>query len=334
KYRTNPRPEAYRDYTDSNRFDSIDFQQTPNLAPVEAKIASQQTSGGGDTFEDVQGGFDKALKLSWRAGSSSRTAQIVVWIADTPGHTPFCSCGCDDEYPGGLPDVPSMESFIHQIKNREIFLLLSDFTPIVHSMLISIEAIYKRKKKETQVKRMNLNSADTSSLLNQNLMIHIHVNRDPQEEVTRIKYARLWNQVKSSVSMNDYDQTINTSLEPTEKHENRFKFETTIKFVEEYLNTVVQQPNSFADREQNKLTHEIVNLVRRLIFFGYNFEDLLILSETLLGILDTKSSSTPLPQISDIEHIFDSHDPNLELDDTEGKTFLKVLLNLVIIMGL
>ncbi|CAF5096428.1 unnamed protein product, partial [Rotaria magnacalcarata] len=39
--------------------------------------------------------------------------------------------------------------------------------------------------------------------------------------------------------------------------------------------------------------------------------------------------STPLPQISDIEHIFDSHDPNLELDDTEGKTFLKVLLNLV-----
>ncbi|CAM4826069.1 unnamed protein product [Rotaria magnacalcarata] len=131
-----------------------------------------------------------------------------------------------------------------------------------------------------------------------------------------------------------YDQTINTSLEPTEKHENRFKFETTIKFVEEYLNTVVQQPNSFADREQNKLTHEIVNLVRRLIFFGYNFEDLLILSETLLGILDTKSSSTPLPQISDIEHIFDSHDPNLELDDTEGKTFLKVLLNLVIIMGL
>lgn len=54
-----------------------------------------------------------------------------------------------------------------------------------------------------------------------------------------------------------YDQTISGSLEPTEKNENKEKFEPTMKFVEDYLNTVVQQPNSFADREQNKLTHEV-----------------------------------------------------------------------------
>ncbi|CAF3404296.1 unnamed protein product [Rotaria sp. Silwood1] len=254
------------------------------------------------------------------------------------------------------------------------------------------------------------------------LMIHIHVNRDPQEEVTRIKYARLWNQVKSTISLNDYDQTINGSLEPTEKNENQVKFESTMKFVEDYLNTVVQQPNSFADREQNKLTHEVVNLARRLIFFGfYSFEDLLKLTKTLLGILDTskiidrniinphseknptsvisnpKSSKydsifapilftvtdttteqptetiddlayktkmniiailefildirldfrisrlismfkqkfdhlesiSNLLQITDIECIFDSNEPNLDLDDAKGKTFLKVLLNLI-----
>ncbi|CAF0857142.1 unnamed protein product [Adineta ricciae] len=120
------------------------------------------------------------------------------------------------------------------------------------------------------------------------LMVHMHVNRDPQEEVTRIKYARLWNQVKPAISLNDYDQTISGSLEPTEKNENRPKFESTMKFVEDYLKTVVEQPNSFSDREQNKLTHEVVNLARRLIFFGfYSFEDLLKLTQTLLGILDT-----------------------------------------------
>ncbi|CAF3881050.1 unnamed protein product [Rotaria sp. Silwood2] len=263
------------------------------------------------------------------------------------------------------------------------------------------------------------------------LMIHMHVNRDPQEEVTRIKYARLWNQVKSAISLNDYDQTISGSLELTEKNESQPKFEATMKFVEDYLKTVVEQPNSFSDREQNKLTHEVVNLARRLIFFGfYSFEDLLKLTQTLLGILDTSkvvsshirltnpeqvttivansktskydhmlsttnaynvndvvteqqtdildnlayetkmnviailefildirldfrisrlisifkqkynrlepsvnSIGTDL-QASDIECIFDSNltpinEPNLDLDDTKGKTFLKVLINLI-----
>jgi len=54
-----------------------------------------------------------------------------------------------------------------------------------------------------------------------------------------------------------YDQTISGSLEPTEKNENLPKFESTMKFVEDYLKTVVEQPNSFSDREQNKLTHEV-----------------------------------------------------------------------------
>ena len=158
---------AYRDYGDAGRIDSIDFHQTPGIGPVEAKIASQQASGGGDTCEDVQGGLNAALRLNWTKEASSRAAQILVWIADAPGHTPFCSGGCDDSYPGGLPDVPSMETLINEIKDRGIFLLLSDFTSLVHPMLENIEAIYKKDKKENQVKRINLDSTDTSSLLNE-----------------------------------------------------------------------------------------------------------------------------------------------------------------------
>jgi len=45
-----------------------------------------------------------------------------------------------------------------------------------------------------------------------------------------------------------------------------------MKFVEDYLKTVVEQPNSFADREQNKLTHE-VNFVftNHLMFYSILF---------------------------------------------------------------
>jgi hypothetical protein len=40
-----------------------DFNEDIDL--VKKKIESQPAIGGGDTPEDVQGGFNKALNLSW-----------------------------------------------------------------------------------------------------------------------------------------------------------------------------------------------------------------------------------------------------------------------------
>lgn len=67
-----------------------------------------------------------------------------------------------------------------------------------------------------------------------------------------------------------YDQTINGAIESTEKNENKLKFESTMKFVEDYLAIVVQQPNSFADREQNKLTHEVKLFQQEKLNFLFN----------------------------------------------------------------
>uniref|UniRef100_A0A670ZYC8 Inositol 1,4,5-trisphosphate receptor n=1 Tax=Pseudonaja textilis TaxID=8673 RepID=A0A670ZYC8_PSETE len=87
------------------------------------------------------------------------------------------------------------------------------------------------------------------------LMLHVHVDRDPQEKVMPVKFARLWTEIPTAITIKDYDSSVNSS-----RDDKKNKFASTMEFVEDYLNNVVSEAVPFANEEKNKLTFEVRNL--------------------------------------------------------------------------
>ena len=86
---------AYRDHCDKDRLETCQFTSNPQEISVFAR--GLKATGGGDTPEDVLGGLDQALTLSWES-----FCRCIIWFGDAPCHGKQYH-SCDDSYPDGDP---------------------------------------------------------------------------------------------------------------------------------------------------------------------------------------------------------------------------------------
>ncbi|VDP15227.1 unnamed protein product [Soboliphyme baturini] len=121
------------------------------------------------------------------------------------------------------------------------------------------------------------------------LMLHLHVVTDLQQ-VIPVRYARLWKDISSSVSIMRYkNQELMGLIEENQRLLlSSDRFNGLLRYVEKYLKSL--KDSKFLIKEQNALTLEIVMLTRALVNFGFfKLYELLCLARDLLNILDNSS---------------------------------------------
>ena len=116
------------------------------------------------------------------------------------------------------------------------------------------------------------------------LLLHVHVDCQPQEKVIPVSYARVWSETPKMISIYDYDRDDHSKRQ---KLQNKADFDSVLSFVKDFLDRLAENGWSTADEDYNKLTFEIINLACKLALFGfYNFGQLLELSSTVLKIVE------------------------------------------------
>jgi von Willebrand factor type A domain. len=127
---------AYRDHLqNSTQLKAPRLEILPLSSPTEAiKFLDRlEAVGGDDGPEDVNGGLQEALKLSWREANKSAT-RYLVHICDAPCHGREYHDDMGDSFPNGhQKDIPFKSLFekLNKMKINYLFLKITDYTDIM-----------------------------------------------------------------------------------------------------------------------------------------------------------------------------------------------------------
>ena len=123
--------EGYRDFADlkeGEKYYTIDFETDSNV--FKNKLDEITAKGGGDDAEDVAGGLNAGLNMSWRSN-----ARYAILIADAPGHgNQYHEKDVEDDYPNGDPNGLVLEDLMKKYVEKNINLCLTiidDYTDIM-----------------------------------------------------------------------------------------------------------------------------------------------------------------------------------------------------------
>ena len=138
---------GYRDFGDPVRFEVKDFVAGESIDEVTQLLMRCTATGGGDAPEDVAGGLEKALHLSW--SQSSSRIKMIVHVADAPAHGSEYHDGLGDNHNGVQnPDPAEMMRQLGDKKVAYYFFKINDSTD---KMIAKLKEAHKNSRREFKV---------------------------------------------------------------------------------------------------------------------------------------------------------------------------------------
>jgi hypothetical protein len=137
---------GYRDFGEKD--DILDF--TDDLDIFKRFVSGVTASGGGDTAEDVFGGLEKTLALSWE----NRT-RVLVHFADAPGHGRFYS-NVNDNHPHIDPDGAIGKKYMQTLVEKQIKYTFCKVTSETDQMIAKFREFYDGVSSDFKLSQIEL----------------------------------------------------------------------------------------------------------------------------------------------------------------------------------